>query len=238
MSAALREKEIAGSLLSRWDARWKLCSILLAMVIVLTLRSSVVLGCGMAFVATLLAIGRITVTTVLQRLGWLCLNLAPFLLVMCLFVEQGWQVALLILLRTILIAGLILVLVLTSSASSLSAAAQQLGVPSILIQIFVLAARYARVFISELQRVRMALFCRGFRMQTTGHTFRTLGYTAGTMMIRGADRSERVADAMRTRGFRGAYQSLNELKTTSRDVVGFAVVVAVMFLLLVWDRVA
>ena len=238
MSAALREGERSASVLSRWDARWKLAGLGLAVVAFVALRNSVVVGVGLGLVVMLLLLGRVSLSTVLQRWGLLWLSLLPIVLVLGISVDQGWLIGLAIVLRTTTIAGLVLVLVQTTSTSTLCAAAQRLGVPGVLVQVLALALRYARLFLAELQRIRMALFCRGFRIETNSHTFRTLGYTAGTLMIRGADRSERVTEAMLARGFRGEYHSLHEFRTSPWDVTGFVLLVVAFSGLIVWDCLA
>jgi cobalt/nickel transport system permease protein len=238
MSAALRDRKVPSSAISRWDARWKLAGLSLVVTVIVTLRSNVVLGVGLSLVTLLVLLGRLSFSTVLQRWGFLWLSLLPVVLVLGITVDQGWLLSLAIVLRTTAIAGLVLVLVLTTSAATLCAAAQRLGVPGVLVQVLALAWRYARLFLAELQRIRIALFCRSFRMNTNGHTFRTLGYTAGTLMIRGADRSDRVTEAMLARGFRGQYHNLHEFRTTRWDVAGFVLLLVAFSGLIVWDRLA
>jgi cobalt/nickel transport system permease protein len=238
MSAALRDRTIPVSAISRWDAPWKLAGLSLAVVAIVALRSNVMLGTGLCLVMMLVLLGRLSLSTVLQRWALLWLSLLPVVLVLGISVQQGWMLALTIVLRTTAIAGLVLVLVLTTSTATLCAASQRLGAPGVLVQVLALAWRYARLFLAELQCIRMALFSRGFRMHTTGHTFRTLGYTAGTLMIRGADRSERVSEAMLARGFRGEYHSLNEFRTTHWDITGFVLVLVAFSGLIMWDRLA
>jgi cobalt/nickel transport system permease protein len=238
MTAALREGTAPDSIINRWDARWKLAGLSLAVVAILSLQDPSLLGVSLGLVVILLVLGRVSITIILKRWGLLLLSLLPVVLVLGISAEHGWLAASIILLRTLSIAGLLLVLVLTTSTSTLCAAAQRLYVPGVLVQVLALAWRYARLFLAELQRIRMALFCKGFRMQTNGHTFRTLGYTAGTLMICGADRSERVSEAMLARGFRGDYHNLSEFRTTRRDVTAFGLIVLAFGGLVIWDRLA
>jgi cobalt/nickel transport system permease protein len=238
MSSALREGPIARSPLSRWDARWKLAGVAVAIVAVALVKSPVVLGVAVCLACLLLLLSRASLVPVLQRLALLWLGLLPIVLVLGYSVENGWLLAFAIVLRTTTIAGLMLVLILTTPSSILCAAAHQLGVPGVLVQVVALAWRYARLFLAELQRMRIALFCRGFRLQTTGHAFRTLGHAAGTLMVRGADRSDRVSEAMLARGFHGKFQSLHEFRTRQRDILGFLLLMMTVAGLVVWDRLA
>jgi cobalt/nickel transport system permease protein len=86
-----------------------------------------------------------------------------------------------------------------------------------------------------LRRLRVALRVRGFRARADRHGYRTAGHVVGAVLVRGADRADRVGEAMRARGFDGRFHTLTAFRTTVWDVVGFMVMVAVMGLLLTWE---
>jgi cobalt/nickel transport system permease protein len=99
-----------------------------------------------------------------------------------------------------------------------------------------LAYRYAFLLGDELRRLRLALRTRGFRPTADRHGYRTLGHVTGAILVRGADRAERVADAMRCRGFDGRFHTLTAFRTTPADVGAFLVAVVGTTGLVVWDQ--
>jgi len=55
------------------------------------------------------------------------------------------------------------------------------------------------------------------------------------LLVRGYDRAERVAAAMRCRGFDGRFRSLDEFSTKGRDVVAFVLTLALAAALVTLD---
>jgi cobalt/nickel transport system permease protein len=76
---------------------------------------------------------------------------------------------------------------------------------------------------------------RGFRNRANLHSYRTIGQVAGTLLVRSAERSERVGQAMRCRGFDGEFHSLSDFQTEWPDVLAFVVIVGYAVALAVWD---
>ena len=74
--------------------------------------------------------------------------------------------------------------------------------------------------------MRIALRVRGYRNRAIAHSYRTIGHVAGTLLVRGHERAERVGQAMRCRGFDGRFRSLTAFHTTLRDVVCCLIVVS------------
>jgi len=116
----------------------------------------------------------------------------------------------------------IVTLTLTStSLEALLSAARALHVPGLLVQLAMLAHRYLYVLADEFARMRTALRVRGYRNRASAHCYRTIGHVAGTMLVRGHDRAERVGQAMRCRGFDGRWRSLTEFQTRRADLLLF-----------------
>jgi cobalt/nickel transport system permease protein len=129
-----------------------------------------------------------------------------------------------------------LLLIGTAPVHRTLTAAHKLKVPGLLVLLALLAYRYAFLLADELRRLRVALRVRAFRPTATRHGYRTLGYVAGAVLVRGADRAERVADAMRCRGFDGRFHTLAAFRTTPADVVSFLVLSCATAALVAWDR--
>lgn len=107
----------------------------------------------------------------------------------------------------------------TVSALDLGHALWRLGVPTKLTYLLLLTVRYLDVLHRELDRLRMAMRARAFEPGLNRHTLRTLGYLVGMLMVRAFDRSERIHDAMRCRGFCGAYPVVAEYQFGTRDAL-------------------
>lgn len=251
MDFSLRQQSIPDSPLARWDARWKLAALLIAAGAVAALDrlgpAAAALGIGLA----LLAAARLPWRWCRPRLAVFALATLPFVLVLpftldadnrtrTLFSipisERGVATGLAVACRCLAIGCCALVLQGTAPLHHTIAAAHRLRIPGVLVLLVSLAHRYAYVLGDELRRLRIALWTRGFRTEATRHGYRTLGQVAGAMLVRGADRAEHVAQAMRCRGFDGRFHTLLRFHTNSKDVVLCLVAVLLAAGLVVWDR--
>src|SRR5947209_17949750 len=106
--------------------------------------------------------------------------------------------------------------------------------PGVLVQVALLSYRYVFALADELGQLRRALRVRGFRSRADRRTYRTAGHVVGTLLLRGAERAEGVAQAMRCRGFDGRYRSLAEFRTLARDVAFVAAVAGAAAAVVIW----
>ncbi len=83
--------------------------------------------------------------------------------------------------------------------------------------------------------MRIALRVRGYRNRANRHSYRTAGHVAGTLLVRGCERAERVGQAMRCRGFDGRFRSLTTFHTRPADVLAFGLITASAAALAAWD---
>jgi cobalt/nickel transport system permease protein len=251
MTLALRHQPISDSPLARWDARWKLAGLLSAAGGVATLDHLAPAAAALALGLALLALARLPGRWVRTRLGLFTLAALPFLLILPFTLDsagsgrdlgpvrvsdRGLTAGLAVFCRCLAIGALGLVLVGTAPIHQTLAAAHRLRVPGLLVLLALLAYRYAFLFGDELRRLRVALWVRGFRARATRHGYRTLGHVVGATLVRGADRAERVADAMRCRGFDGRFHTLTAFRTTATDIISFVLVFAATAALVLWDR--
>jgi cobalt/nickel transport system permease protein len=249
MTLALRHLDVPDSPLARWDARWKLAAVLAAVAGVAVLDH--VLPAAVALVAGLglLAVARLPGRWVRPRLAVLAVAALPFVLVLPVTLDgPGWELGPVhasergllagaaVALRCLAIGSFALVLVGTAPVHHTLAAAHRLRVPGLFVLLALLAYRYAFVLADELRRLRIALWVRGFRAKANRHGYRTLGHVTGALLVRGSDRAERVADAMRCRGFDGRFHTLTAFRTTAADVVSCLLAVAGTAALVTWDR--
>lgn len=249
MAFGFRHRPVPPSPLARWDARWKLAAVLLAAAAVAALRQPLPSAVALILGLGLLQLGNLGGAWVRVRLGAFALAALPFLLVLPFTLdgptwdvgplhlsERGVTVGVGVVCRGVAIGALALVLVGTAPVHHTLAAAHRLRVPGLLVLVTLLAYRYAFLLADELRRLRVALRVRGFRLKADRHGYRTAGQVVGAVLVRGADRADRVAEAMRARGFDGRFHTLTAFGTTTRDVVGFVLLTGVMGLLVLWDR--
>jgi cobalt/nickel transport system permease protein len=236
MASTFRETPIRTSLLSRWDARWKLAGLFLLGLAFALISQPIPAAMALGISLGLMLIGRVPLEVMFGRLGIVLLAVLPLIVLLPLTHENGTTLAITLGLRAFALAGLAVTLLHTTPLNTAFTAAQRLGMPGVLVQVAQLALRYAYLFQHELWRLRVALFTRSFRPRANSHTYGTIGQTVGTLFVRGIDRSENVSEAMRCRGFDGRYRTLTEFHTRVVDVIGFAVMFAVGALLVIWDR--
>lgn len=239
MTLAFESSRVASSPLAKFDPRWKLAAIGFAILAVAFLRDSRTSAIALTATLIMLAFARLPGRLLLTRLAAFALFLIPFLVILPLM--RGWneglRVALFVALRAATLFGLALVLVAASPFHELLRAAQALGLPRVLTQIASMSHRYLYVMRDEFYRIRTALRVRGFRSGTNLRTFRTVGYVAGSLIVRGEERAQRVAAAMRCRGFDGRFRSLSPFATRTRDVAFFIMVISAATGILIGDLI-
>ena len=129
----------------------------------------------------------------------------------------------------------LLALVATLDAATLGHALYRFRVPEKLVHLLLLAYRYIFVIEAEYRRMRRAARLRGFRPKTDPHTYRTVAWMLGMLFVRSAARADRVARAMRLRGFSGRFRSLRTFAFTRTDGLWTALFLAGLAGLLVLE---
>jgi len=249
MSLAVRDYRVPDSPLAEWDARWKLAAILIAAGGIAALDHLLPTAAALALGSMMLAAARPRFGWVRARLAVFALAALPFLIILPFTLDgPGWNIGaisvsqhgvasgLAVFARCLAIGCLALVLVGTAPLHRTIAAAHHLRVPGVLVLSTLLAHRYAFLLLAELRRLRTSLWARGFRTRATRHGYRTLGHAIGIVLVRGSDRAERVADAMRCRGFDGRFHTLAAFHTKTKDVILFLLVASAAAGLVAWDR--
>jgi cobalt/nickel transport system permease protein len=222
MRVRLSPPPCVDSLLGRLDPRWRLGGLLVLMVVTAVVRT--LAGCSLALAGAL-------VLAILGRLPWrwarghlLTSGFLLLLFALPLFFVQpspitNLQSPLLVLGKGLALIVLALVLLTSGPLEVSLKAAHSLKVPGLLVQLVLMSYRYLFLLADELTRLRVAVRTRGFRNRANWHSYRTVGNLAGTLLVRGSERAERVAQAMRCRGFDGRFRSLAAFRTSTRDVL-------------------
>jgi cobalt/nickel transport system permease protein len=119
-------------------------------------------------------------------------------------------------------------LIATMEPIRLGEALNRLGIPNKLTHILFFAVRYLDVIHREYTRLVNAMKLRCFRPGFNRHTFRTYGYLVGMLLVKSIDRSERILDAMKCRGFRNRFYTLVSFQLTKTDVLFIVSFLSVM----------
>ena len=133
------------------------------------------------------------------------------------FTREGLILALAITAKGNAVVILLTALISTIETVALGHALNHLKVPDKLIHLFLFTVRYIDVLHHEYLRLRQAMRCRCFRVGMNRHTYRTLGNLVAVLLIRSLDRSERIMQAMKCRGFTGRFWMLDHFHTRGRD---------------------
>lgn len=243
---------VAGSdgFVARLDARWKLAAALIAALAIALLQTLPCLLAAFVAISLLVFLAGLPLRWLLPRL----LAVAPFLVFVVVllpvylhggaewrigflsFSERGVEAASKIALRMLALLGVALVVLGTTRFHVVMQAARGLGLPGLLAQLALLTQRYLVLLGSEFRRLRTALGVRGYRNRASIRSWRVAGRLAGTLLVRSSERADRVASAMRCRGFDGSFRNLESFHTSWAEVS--TLVASVLFAagLITWDR--
>jgi cobalt/nickel transport system permease protein len=114
----------------------------------------------------------------------------------------------------------------------------RLGVPERLVQLLVLTVRQIDLLQGEYGRLRRAMRARAFRARSNLHTWRSLGWLIGMLLVRATARAHRLVAAMRCRGYRGRLVLLDRTHWSVGDSLLVAGGVAVAAGLLILEGLA
>jgi cobalt/nickel transport system permease protein len=231
------------------DPRWRLAALLLAACGAIAMQSLPPVLTALAAALLLVLLARLPWRWVALRLG-AALLLPAFLVMWLPFTSQpgavvelggvvmsvtGLARGIALVAKAATVVSLVLVLLATAPLQDTFKAAQSLRIPGWLVHLALLSHRYIVLFAEEFGRLRIALRVRGYRNRASAHSYRTIGQVAGTLLVRGHERAERVAQAMRCRGFDGRFRALHDFHTRGADVLFFASATLVAGGLLGWD---
>ena len=209
-----------------WDVRVKLISILIlifSVVLVDNLKTAVF---GFIFALILILISKIHLDFIFIYLRWITLFIIFFFTILTF--TAGIEKAALISLRAITAFLLIFPLLATARFEITLKALEKIWVPGKLVQVIQFTYRYIFVFACEIQTMFRALKSRGFNPGMNLQTMKTTGETIGMLFVRSFERSERVYNAMVSRGYTGTVRTMTKFKMNKSDlakgfiVIGFA----------------
>lgn len=131
--------------------------------------------------------------------------------------RPGFFQALAIALKTNAIVLTTIVILGTTEVFSLAHALVHLKFPPKLVQLFFFFYRYISVLHEEYTRLRNAMKIRCFQAGTNLHSYRSLAFLVGMLIVRSSDRSERIYHAMLCRGFRNEFHVVRHFHLHRQD---------------------
>jgi len=148
---------------------------------------------------------------------------------------EGLSRALAILAKANAVTLAMLALLGSMEAVTLGHALARLGVPERFVALFLLTTRYIGVLHQEFARLRLAMRARGFRLTASVHTWRSMGWLVGMLLVNSLARAERIHAAMRLRGFSGRFHLEGASRAGALDWGFGAAQVASLALMLALD---
>lgn len=228
--------------LNRVDPRARIVAAVAFAFLLVACEAFIVLGAGLGVALLLAIMARLPLKGTLKRTIGVDLFIV-FLLALLPFTTPGetwfhlgplaatWEGFLLAAAIGIKAMGVILTLLAlvgTMEPPELGYALSRLRVPEKLVHILLFTVRYLDVLQREYRRLRTAMKARAFLPRSDAHTWRTFGYLFGMVLVRSLERSERIHDAMKCRGFSGRFHLLGRLQWQWRDGVFAALFLLVL----------
>jgi len=112
----------------------------------------------------------------------------------------------------------------------------RLGIHSTICQMLLLCHRYVFVFLDEIKRMFRAMRVRGFRPATNVATMASFGNFLGMLFVRSFDRTQRVHEAMLSRGYTGVFPSYVQFNMSGTDLAKGLLWICIGILLLFVDN--
>jgi len=244
------------SLFHRWDVRCKLVTILVYSFVIASLKHLPPALAAIGISLLILVIARASFSRVVLRLLAITGFVGMFLVIMPFsapvhngdtvlvfngmerlgFNLRGLRLAATIAAKAVAIALLMEPLLSTAPLPVTLHGLSRLGVPEMIGQMVLLSHRYLHVFRHEARRMATGMRVRGFRRRTNLASLRAVGNFIGMLFVRSFERTERVFDAMRARGYRGRFPEPVELRLRTRDLLVSSLWLALGAALIVYDR--
>ena len=231
--------------LHSWDPRIKLVSISCLILSIVLLPNLLLASIGLFFAVVLIFLSRVPFSFVLMHLRWVLLFVLFFFVVMPLTVPgervvdlnfvaisyEGIELASLIALRAIGAVLLVFPMIGTMRFDLTIKALQKLKVPNKFVQLIMFTYRYIFVFLEELRRMFVAARARTFRKGTNVHTLKIVSNLIGMLFIRSFERTQRIYNAMASRGYSGDLKTLDEFELCRKDFLKAFIVIAMAVIL-------
>ncbi len=251
-------ENVAGTaLLRNWEVRCKIVAIVAFSFMIASLKHLPPALYAVGICALFLAAARVSMAKVLMRLLAITGFVSMFLVVMPITVPvhsgdtvvvfgglqwlgfnlRGLLVAGTVAAKAVAITLLMEPLLSTAPLPVTLHGLSRLGAPRVVGQMVLLSYRYLHVFRHEARRMSSGMQVRGFRKHTDLATLRAVANFLGMLFVRSFERTERVFDAMRARGYTGRFPEPGAGPVTAKDVLLAAVCLVLGSVLIAVDRI-
>lgn len=240
-----------------WDARLKIAALFLYSFAVASLHSLFWSLAALIIAIAALIASHLPLRRALTRLAAMSGFLAMFLIIIPFtaapkagetliflpalknfpFHVDGFFLALTIVIKACTIALMMEPLLGTARLPVTLQALSRLGLPDTIGQMVLLTHRYIFVFLHEMKRMYRGMRVRGFAPGTNLATLHTMGNFFGMLFVRSFDRTQRVYDAMLSRGYNGRFPTFIQFRSTAKDWAKGGLWVMIGLLLLLLDRI-
>jgi len=245
------------SLLHRWDVRCKIVTILFYSFMIASIEHLTLALAAIGISLLILGLSKASFEKALMRLLAIAGFVSMFLAVMPFSVPvhdgdtvfyftgmdwlgfnlRGLRLAATITAKAVAITLLMEPLLSTAPLPVTLYGLSRLGAPEMVGQMVLLSYRYLHVFCHEARRMSSGMRVRGFRKRSDLETLRAVANFLGMLFVRSFERTERVFDAMRARGYKGRFPEPAELRLQAGDLVAAAAWLAVGAVLVISDRI-
>ena len=238
--------------LHSWDPRVKIVSVSVLILSIVLVRDLRVAFLGLVLAIILVFWSKIPFSFVFIHLRWVLFFVLALFAVISLTVpgtplirlsfliisREGLKLSLLISLRAISAVLLIFPMIGTTRFNLTLKALQKIRIPDKLIQLLMFTYRYIFLFLDEEKRVFIGATSRGFVRRTNLFSLRTVANLVGMLLVHSFERTERIRDAMLSRGYDGRLKILDEFALSPKDFVKASLIIAIALLLNVsrWMR--
>jgi cobalt/nickel transport system permease protein len=243
-SRAEGETPVDGAV-QRVDPRVRIALGFVFALVAVTLQSLPLLALTLAMAAVLAVMARLPAGQTLRRMLGLDAFMVPILLFLPFTVPgpaiawvgpfavttEGIHQAIQIVLTANTVVLAVLALVGTIEPAVLGHALLGLGVPEKMTRMLLLTVRYIAVLRAEHDRLRLAMRARAFHPTGNTHTWKSYGFLFGMLLVRSFERSERILQAMKCRGFAGRYFVVDAKPPRPADWLFAGAVVAALLVL-------
>ncbi len=233
------------SFLHSWDPRVKIVSVSILILSIVLVRDLKVAFLGLSLAIVLVFLSKIPFSFVFIHLRWvlffvlalfalICLTVPGNLLVRLSFLSisrEGFKLSLLISLRAISAALLIFPMIGTTRFNLTLKALQKIKIPDKLIQLLMFTYRYIFLFLDEEKRMFIGANSRGWVRKTNLSSLKTMANLVGMLLVHSFERTERIRDAMVSRGYNGRLKILDEFTLSPKDLIKASLIIAVALLL-------
>jgi cobalt/nickel transport system permease protein len=243
------EKNNNNSIISEIDPRIKIIIAFLFSIIIAVSGSFTVLIAGFCMGVVLVLATRISIRDITQGLipvnimilflwiflpftfeGQPLLQAGPFTII-----KEGVVHSALMTLKSNAIMLVLITLVGSTSIITLGHALHELGISKKLVHLFFFTIRYIHSIYREYLSMVNALKVRGFYPKNNLHTYKTMSYLIGMLLVRSFDKALRVHNAMLCRGFNGNLYSLKEFSLNKTDIACFLFMISIIFTLGIFE---